>query len=211
MTTLNELLGDVNDLLDDVANTKVSEAQKIRYINRGQHAMWPKIYQIVQDSTLLLVADQYEYVVPATFDEGIILGVEIETEGSSSDFYQADGLVFDLVPEAGFGNKIRLKNWTQLPSEAGSSIRITGACPLTALATGTDVYTGPSFSDELPVLYAMAMATARDYEDRTDYTRYSTTLAQNGVLLEDLTRTGNWWMRQFQIMLDQVQMPHPSL
>ena len=210
MATLTDLLGDVNDLLDDATNTKVSEAQKIRYINRGQYAMWPKIYQIVSDADTVLVTDQYEYTVPAAMAEGILLGVEIESEASSSDYWQADGRVFDLVPQAAFGQKLVMKNYHDLVSEAGSSIRFTAAIPLTPLTTGMDVYTGPTYTEELPVMYAMAMATARDYEGRLDYTRFSTTLAQNGVLLDDITGTSNWWMRQFQILLDQVRMPLPN-
>ena len=210
MTTLTELLGDLNDLLDDVANTKVPEAQKIRYINRGQKAMFPKIYQIAVDSTLVLVADQYEYVVPSALNEGILLGVEMETTASSSDFTQMDGRVFDLSPTASFGQTLVLKNYNELPMVAGASIRFTAALPLTALTTGTDVYSGPGVTDELPVLYAMAMATAKDYEERINYERFNTTQALNGVLLDDISRTANWWMRQFQLLLDQLTMPVPN-
>lgn len=210
MTTLTQLLADVNDLLNDSANTQVSEAQKIRYINRAQHAMWPKVYRVASDITTVLVADQYEYAVPVGLAEGIMLSVDFETSASSSDFWQGDGRVFDLLPSASYGQTLVLKSLDNLPGPVGSAVRFTAAVPLTALATGTDVYTGPSYTDELPVLYAMAMATARDYERRIDYERFSTTQALNGVLLGDVMRTSEYWLRQFQILLDQVKMPFPS-
>jgi len=210
MTTLTELLGDLNDLLDDAANAKVSEAQKIRYINRGQSAMWPKVYQIVSDNSEVFATDVYEYDVPSTFNEGVLLGIEFETEDDTSDYLQADGREFDLVPQASFAQKMVLKNYVQLPTEAGSSIRFTGAIPLTKLTTGTDVYSGPGVTDELPVLYAMALATARTFEGRIEYERFNATQALNGILLDDISNTSNWWMRQFAILLEQVRMPMPN-
>ena len=211
MATLTTLLTDLNDLLDDATNAKVTEAQKIRYINRGQYAMWPKVYQFVQDETVVLAANTFEYSVPAGFAEGQILSVELETSSTSDDFIQLDGRVFDLLPTTSFNYKLVLKETDALPGEVASKVRITGVIPLTELTTGTDTYSGPAVTEELPVLYAMALATARDYEGRLDYTRYATTLAQNGVLLEDITSTSNWWMRQFQLLLDQVRMPLPNL
>jgi len=211
MTTLTQILGDINETIDDVANTKVSEAQKIRYINMGQQAMWPKIWQVVQDETTVLATDTYEYAVPAALNQGQLLGVEIESTSSSSDFQQVDGLVFDLVPNASYGQTMRLKDIGRLPSEAGSAVRFTAAIPLTPLVTGTDVYSGPAFTDELPFMYAMSRITARDFDDRIVHQRFNSTQALNGVLLSDITDTADWWLGQFLSLLEQVKMPMPSL
>jgi len=203
------MLDDLRDLLSDTGDTKYTKTMKVRYINRGQSAMYPKIYKIAQDATLVWIADQMEYVVPAALNEGVLLGVEAESDSSSSDFVQLDGRVFDLVPNALFGNTLVLKG-NSLPTEAGSSVRFTSAMPLTDLSGDTDVFAGPSVTAELPVLYAMGLAMARDLETRLNYYRFSTTQALNGTVLEDFSTSSAYWFEQFNRLLDQHKMPMPN-
>ena len=210
MATLTTLLDDMRDQLNDAADAKYSVANKTRYINRGQKAMYPKVYQIVQDATLVWVADQYEYVVPSALDEGTILNIEAETTASSSDFVKLDGRVFDIVANASYGNTLTLKNTNAFPTPVGASIRFTAALPLTELVNAGDTYSGPAVTDALPVLYAMAIATSRDIEARLNYYRFSTTQALNGTEIEDFSGTATFWMDQFNRELDQLKMAMPN-
>jgi len=210
MATLTNLLDDLRDLLSDSGDTKYTEARKIRYINAGQRAMFPDVYRILQDATEVLVTDQYEHAVPAALNEGVLLGVELETTASSSDFNQLDGRVFDLVPNASFGNTLVFKNTNELPGVAGAAIRFTAAVPLTELTTGADTYSGPAITQDLPVLYAMGLAMARDLEARLNYYRFSTTQALNGTVLEDFSTSSAYWFEQFSKQLAKVKMPMPN-
>jgi hypothetical protein len=209
MATLLTLLDDLRDQLNDSGDTKWSKAMKVRYINRGQNAMYPKVFRILQDATLVWIVDTYEYIIPTALDEGTILGVEAETEDDTSDFVQLGGQEFDIVPNASFGNTLVLKR-NNLPTEAGSTIRFTAAMPLTVLVNDGDTWSGPAITEAVPVLYAMGLAMARDLEARLNYYRFSTTQALNGTVLEDFSGTSQFWFDQFNRELDQFKMPMPN-
>lgn len=209
MATLLDLLDDLREMLDDESDAKYSRARKVRWLNRGQQMMWPSIHRIAVDSTLTVVADTFEYLVPATLNEGMLLGVEVETESDSDRYWQLDGRQFDFVP-GGTGQKILKLRGGQLPVEAGSSIRLTVAMPLTELSADGDTFSGPARAQELPVLYAMGIATETDFEGRLRYKRFSTTQGLNGTDLEDFHLTAQYWFDQFDKRLAQVAMALPT-
>lgn len=75
----------------------------------------------------------------------------------------------------------------------------------------TQVYDGPLGTAELPVLYAMGLATAQLLSVRLDYKRYSTQVASNGVDVNEVSGVSQMWFGQFWTLLAQVEMPRPVL
>ena len=204
MATCEEFLDDLRDRLDDDGDTRIPEATKIRFLNRGQAAMFPKIYRIERDSTLAIVADQWEYDIPAAVgNNGKIIQVDIE---------DADGRLFPVVNYRlidGLDDPILQLTGASLPT-AGVNIRITAAMPLTAFASSASTYTGPPYSEELPVLYALSQIMAREVERRFNNRRMPTVEGLNGSTAEDMMTASQFFMQQFQTLLEQIQMPIPA-
>jgi hypothetical protein len=72
------------------------------------------------------------------------------------------------------------------------------------------VYTGPDGTEELPVLYAMGLATARALDDRMDYQRYSVANQVPNVESTDIMTVSQFWFAQFELLLDRFQIPLPT-
>jgi hypothetical protein len=208
MATMQDLLDDLNDRLNDANNAAgAGEANKIRWINRGIAAMWPRIYKTVVDSTIELATDTYEYAIPtAVGDESEIFRVEIEDLTTTNDrFVELDG--YDIVP-ALTGRTLQLPS---VPSSwDGARIRITAAKPLARLATTGSTFEGRQIHEELPVWYALGLALARRIEDRTQHTRYSTVAAQNRVDVDEQMLSSQFAFSQFETLLERMQMPWPA-
>lgn len=208
MATMQDLLDDLNDRLNDANNAAgAGEANKMRYINHGIRAMYPKVYRTVSDSTLALVADTYEYTIPSALDHGKIFRVEIEGDPNGTPRYY-HLYNYEIIPTQ-TGKKIRLDH-TELPEDATAIIRITGAQPISTLAAVGTTYGGPPGTEEIPVWYALGLVLSRRLEDRTLHTRYSTTAAQNGVDLEQLMVSSQFAFGQFELLLDRYEMPLPA-
>lgn len=205
MSTATEMLDDLRDRLDDQGDTKFSEPTKLRYLNRGQAAMFPKIYRTARDSTIVIAADTWEYPIPSTVGSQSLISA-IELEGSTLGRY------FPLVNyEIIYGLAdplLKLKD-ASLPA-AGKHIRITAAVPMTAFLSNTSAFTGPAFAEELPVLYAMSLSMAAAVERRMNYTRMPTVEGMNGTTPEDYMTGSQFWMSQFQTLLEQFTMPMPA-
>ena len=205
MATAASLLADLNDAINDASNTQVPEADKIRYLNRGLGAMWPKVYRTVVDESLAIVADQYEYDVPAAVgDYGLVTRVDIETQDGSGRFYVLEE--WELTPVQ-TSKKLIL---SRLPSEAGSTIRITSAKRLTEFTASSSTYDGPPGTEEIPVWYALGRVMGRRQEDRLDFTRYATVAAQNGVDINEVMNSAQFCYAQFELLLDRAEMPLPT-
>lgn len=211
MATMQDLLDDLNDRLNDADNTAgAGEATKMRWINRGIAAMWPRIFKTASDSTLAVVTDTYEYSVPAAVgDEGEIFRVEVEDQNAAATrFVELDD--FDIVPEID-GRTIQLPGWVvSNPSYSGALIRITAAVPLGSLATVGATFEGRQIHEEIPVWYALGLALSRRVEDRTVHTRYSTTDSRNGVDINEMLVSSQFAFSQFEAMLDRMAMPWPA-
>lgn len=208
MATAQDLLDDLNDRLGDANNAAgVGEATKLRYLNRGIAAMWPRIFRTVTDSTIALAADTYEYAIPAAVgDESEIFRVEVEdTSVTSARFVELDG--FDIVPVL-TGRVLQLPF---VPARlVGANVRITAAKPLSALAGVASVFEGRQIHEELPVWYALGLALSRRLEDRTDHLRYSTIDGHNGVDINEQIGTASFAFAQFESMLERMAMPWPA-
>jgi hypothetical protein len=210
MATLLNMLDDLRDLLDDASDVKYSVPTKTRWINHGQAAMWPNVYQIVRDETLTLATDDYEYTIPSNVGtESILIGVEIEVDTSPGRWAKLDGRQYDIVPH--LATQLLILHGSNLPGTAGNNIRITAATPLTALAASSDTYSGPAVTVELPIMYAMHKAMARDIEGRLQWSRFSTTQGLNGTNPEQFIMTSEKWYNMFLSSLERLKMPIPGM
>jgi len=211
MATMQDLLDDLNDRLNDANNAAgAGEANKMRWINRGIAAMWPRIYRTVIDSTLAVVTNTHEYAIPAAVgDESEIFRVEIKDFSVTATRYlELDG--FDIVP-ALTGRVLQLPPHISLDgSWTGALVRITAAKPLTKLTATGSVFDGRQIYEELPVWYALGLAIGRRIEDRTVYTRYSTIDARNGVDINEQMNASQFAFAQFETMLERMAMPWPA-
>lgn len=211
MSSAGDMIDDLRDRLNDAGDTQVPFSTKLRFLNRGQAAMFPRVFKMVRDLTLVLQADVYEYTFPAGVGTDKVLTVEVETTASSSRYVPLSR--YDIIPSLTVPTLVLLD--VALPAPVGSSIRITTADRLDPFvaanytASQAVVYTGPDGTEELPVLYAMGLATARALDDRMDYTRYSATQVNGAVDPNDIMQVSQFWFAQFELLLDRLQMPFP--
>ena len=212
MSYASDMVDDLRDRLNDATDTQVPFATKVRFLNRGQAAMYPKIYRLVQDTTLVLEDAVFEYDFPSGVGTGRVLGVELEhavSAGRYSPFQR-----YDIVTTSLTAPKLLLLDYA-LPGDIGAKIRLTTAdrlVPFVAADYGASqsvVYTGPAGSEELPVLYALALATARALDDRLAYNRMSAVQQQGAINPADLMQVSQFWFAQFELLLDRIQMVMP--
>jgi hypothetical protein len=211
MSFASDMIDDLRDRLNDAADTQVPFATKLRFLNRGQAAMFPRVFKVVRDNTLAIISAQYEYTFPAGVGTGKVLTVEIESGNATARYTPLTR--YDIIPSLTVPTLVLLD--PALPAAVGSKFRITTADRLTEFvaanyaASQSVVYSGPVGTEELPVLYAMGLATARALDDRMDYTRYSATQVNSAVDPNDIMQVSQFWFAQFELILDRVQMPFP--
>lgn len=211
MAFVSEMVDQLRDLLNDAADSQVSYANKKLWLNRGIRRLWPSIYRIVTDTSITVVADTYDYTLPAAITDGMITSVEIETGPGENRFIRFED--YDIVE--GDEDLAGYFRFTSLLPEAGTDIRIRYAAPVpviaasTYAAAGSETWTGPDRALNLPVLYAMAMIAGRKVDDRQDHTRYTTLQAMNGVQDQDIMAAYQMWMGQFELELDSWSRPLP--
>lgn len=207
MASMQTLLDDLNSRLGDADNDDgVGEATKMRWINHGIRAMWPKIWIGVQDDTIEIAADTYSYDVPAAVGTNSeIVRVEIESGDGTGLFTEITGI--DELPLRALRT---IQTHHDVRYNAGAKMRITAIRPLVVMDDVLDVYEGYPITEELPVLYAMYLATSKGHEDRIDHTRYSTVAAQNRVDIAEVEGAALFWLSQFENMLDRQAMPWPA-
>lgn len=207
MSTQQDLIDDLRDRLNDGADAQVPLVTKTRFLNRGMAAMYPKIFQTVRDLTTVLIADTFEYALPATVKKGKVLMVELETTATSSRFRRA--MRYEIIPSV--TDPVLVFEEAAIPSAVGSAIRFTSALPLTPFTSSmADTYTGPDASEELPVLYAMGLCVGRALDDRLDYERYSVTNQVAGIEPTDLMTASQFWFAQFELLLERHSVPLPT-
>lgn len=204
MATLLNMLDDLRDRLNDPSDVQVPRATKVRYLNHGIRATWPRLYRTVRDSTIVLATDTFEYAVPAAVgNNSKIMRIEVEHGVGVNRYSEINNM--RLIP--GLTDPILQLEGADLPAAAGSRIRITAALPLTELSLDGDVYNGPAQTDELPVLYAMGLALTRRLDDRLDHRRISVTSGMNQVGAEEIMTAGQFNFAQFELLLERLAMP----
>lgn len=203
MATLQSMLDDLNDRLNDTGNSQATLVRKTAWINSGIAAMWPKLYRSLRDNSIVATAE-YEYVLPATFAFTKLVRVEQESAAGSGRY--VDVFDVDLVPDIGAPVLV----FRSTPPNAGAKLRLTAAQMIGPMAVVGDVYGGPLGSEELPVLYAMGIATGRRLDDRVDHRRYSSTQAPGVVTVEEMMDVSQFWFSQFELILERQALPLPS-
>lgn len=210
MTYVAAMIDDLNDRLNDVGDVQAPFLTKLRFLNRGQAAMYPKIFNLVRDTTLAIVADTFEYNFPAGVGTGKVISVEIESDLLSGRYTPLQR--YDVVPSS----SVPLLTLLDLDTPpVGARIRILTADRLTPFtsatyaATGSEVYSGPAGTEELPVLYAMGLLTARPLDDRLDYRRYAVTQQNEPIGPNDIMQVSQFWFAQFELLLDRMAIPFP--
>lgn len=211
MSYAGDMVDDLRDRLTDPMDIQVPLVTKIRFLNRGQAAMFPRIYQVKRDSTLQLQDGVFEYTLPVGIGGGKVLTVEVESDAGSARYTPLTR--YDLVPSITSPVIVLLD--TGLPSAIDAKLRVTTAERLTpfaavdyAAAQGED-YSGPVGTEELPVLYAMGLITARPLDDRMTYNRYAATQQPGSIGPGDIMQVSQFWFAQFEILLDRLAMPFP--
>lgn len=211
MSFSGDMIDDLRDRLNDAADAQVPFATKLRFLNRGQAAMFPKVYKLTRDSTIVIATNTFEYTVPTGVGTGKIISVEIESGNASNRYTPLQR--YDFIPSLTAPTLVLLD--PQLPSVAGARIRITSADRLTPFvaanyaASQAETFAGPAGTEELPVLYAMGLSTARILDDRMDYTRYNATQQNSAVGPNDIMQVSQFWFAQFELLLERIQMPLP--
>lgn len=206
MATLAELLADLNDEINDAGNTQAPVATKVRALNHGIRATWPRLYRTERDETLVIAADTWEYNIPAAIASNTkILMIEIERGLADGRFDPV--MSFHIVP--GLTDPILVFEDNELPGEVGAKIRITVASQLTELAVDADIYDGPSGTEELPVLYALGKIMGRRLDDRIDHRRYPSNTGSNGVTPDTIMTASQFAFAQFELLLERFTMPLP--
>ena len=205
MATAADLLADLNDRIDDAANSQVPEVTKIRYLNQGIRAMWPRIYRTVSDTTLEIATDTYEYTIPsAVGDHALITRIDVESGDATGRYHRLEEC--EVLPVQ-TGKTLVLD---RIPSAVGSRIRIISAKRLTEFVTSATTYDGPPGTEEIPVWYALGLVISRGHENRMDYTRLVTLDGQNGVGPNEIMNSAQFCFAQFELLLERAALPLPS-
>lgn len=205
---LATLIDQFRELLDDETDTQVPFTRKVRFINRGQSAMFPSIYTLTS-SVIETADDDYEYNLTIAA-QGKIISVEIESEEDSGLYGRFTD--YDIIPASHGTPILKLHR-----DPAGAlNIRVVAAVPLTPFASanyaaaGSEAYTGPEYTLELPVLYGMSHASIATLDQRLDYGRYSVQNQNNAATPVDLMGAATYWMDLFRERLAAHAMPLPS-
>ena len=211
----SEQTDQIRDLLEDAADSQFTFLKKRYYLNAGLRAMWPRVHQIVEDATTQFVDGTYEYTMPATVRGGRYLLFEKSTAADDDFFYAMDYGDYQIKPGAGGADTIIL-GFDPSSTWADGYIRITAALPLTAYAAadysaaGSEVYTGPDYTAEGPVLYAMSRLSTVPLDDRLDYGRMSVQAQNRAASPQELIATGAYWLDEFERRVDEWKMPLPT-
>ena len=212
---LSEQIDQIRDLLEDQSDAQFSFAKKLHYVNMGQRAMWPRVFQIVSDSTTQFVDDTYEYTIPAAVRGGRYVLFERSTADDDDYFQPMDYDEYRILPQAGGADIIKL-GFDPGSTYADGYIRITAALPLTTnvaanyTAAQSLAYTGPDYTAEGPVLYAMSRLVAAPLDDRLDYGRMSVQAQNRAATPQELIASSAYWLDEFERRLDEWKMALPT-
>ena len=207
MATLADMLADLNDRINDTGDSQVDKPTKVRYLNHGIRATWPRLYRTERDDSTILAVDTVEYAIPAAVGSNSkILRVERETADGSGIYSLL--MNYSMVP--GLTDPLIILDSAPSSAQIGGKLRVTAAVRLTALAVDADVYDGPAGTEELPVLYALGLVMQRGLDDRIDHRRYSTTGNANGVGPDQIMTASQFAFAQFELLLERFAMPLPT-
>jgi len=216
MVFVKELFDQLEDLLEDYppaqpADRQVSWDMKRHYLNMGQNAMWPRVHLVVQDVSTEMGDGYQEYIFPESVRGGRLVYVEVESEPASLVYSIVAQEDYNIIPGPGRADILKLA----LDAE-GHNIRITTTMPLVPIvavddtAAASEEYSGPSYTVEGPVLYAMNRITARGLHQRLDYGRGSVNYQNRSAVPNELMASSIFWLDEFERRVDQWQLVHPQ-
>lgn len=188
---------------------------KIHYLNAGQRAMWPRVYKIAQDATDQWVDDTYEYTIPAAVRGGRMFLIERSDATYPTIFYPIDSAHYNIIQGASGADTLRI-NWDPGSEWADGYIRYNTALPLTTLtsanytAAQSETYSGPDYTLEGPVLYAMSRITGAAVDDRLDYGRFSVQDQNRAASPNELLTAATYWQDEFERRVDEWRMALPT-
>lgn len=168
-------------------------------INAGMDACYPYVYRDVQDTSLTVISNQYEYAVPTLTISGgpvpipRIWKVETQTPGDT-----AFRKVTDWLIAPGASPTLKFKE-VPYPS---SVIRISGYAPFTHMAA-TDSLDAqfPASAHNLPVLYATSELLASGEAGRTRMTSGAVDDREQAQRLGGSLAAGSNMLQRFQAAL----------
>ena len=211
MAFVSELFDELRLLLNDAADTQVPFATKKLFLNRGIARMWPAIYR-VSTQTFTLVANQADYSLPVGVADGLVISVELSRDATGVEFNRFNG--YDIIDgDEDAAGVLRVNINTTTYADYVVRIKYVAPVPLIAAASyaasQSETWNGPDRAIGLPVLYAMSLISASKLDDRQDTNRYNTTQALNGVTDDDIIRSSQMWIGQFEIELAALERPLP--
>jgi hypothetical protein len=216
MTVYNsEMVDQLRDLLDDSSDTQMSYLRKRHYLNAGMRAMWPRIHRIATDITTTFTDDDYEYTIPAAVRGGRMLTIEKSKSDDTDFFYMMDYDDYEIKHGVGGANIIVLKFDPGDIWGATGIMRFTAALPLTDFSAatyataGSEAYTGPDYSAEGPVLYAMSRITIIPLDQRMDFGRLSVQQQNRAATPGEHLAVSAYWLDEFERRVDEWRMPLP--
>ena len=201
MSTYQDLLDDFRDRLDDEDDVEVILATKMRFLDRGVTATWPRFYKR-RSVVVPLVYGVTAYPITVLYVGERLIQVMLEDEVGG-----------ESLPFRGYemaGSTLHVRDGSELIM-AGHDLTLTFMHPLErASGVVATVCAGPYGSEAVPVHYAMSLACARAIHSRTNYERMSTTDVNN-VGLNDIMAESQFWLDRFAIEMDQYEMSQPEL
>jgi hypothetical protein len=213
----SDQIDQLRDLLEDAADSQVTFARKLYFLNAGQRAMWPRVYQIVQDSSTTFTDDQYEYTIPAAVRGGRIFQLEKSLAADTDYFYPFDIDDYNIQRVSTAGADKIILNWDPGSTYGDTGvIRITSALPLTPYtaaayaASQSEVYTGPDYTLEGPVLYAMSRISAIPLDDRMDHGRISVQAQNRAASPQEYLAVSAYWLDEFERRVEEWNLPLPA-
>lgn len=210
MAYVSEMIDQLRDLLSDPNDMQVSFSTKRMYLNLGISAMWPRIWRIVTASDITVVAETYDYALPAGASEHGIVSIELE-DGEALGTYTRLAH-YDLLP--GDEDTVAMLRLAWLP-EAGSLIRYRYVSPITPIVATTyataasETFVGPDKVLGLPVLYAMGLLAVRRMEDYLDASRQRPSNESDRFDVSSLMSSSRMWMNQFEAQVSAMSRPLP--
>ena len=216
MTVYNsDLVDQLRDLLEDAGDSQVTYLRKRWYLNAGMRAMWPRVHQVVSDATQTFTSGTYEYTIPAAVRGGRMLTIEKSKSTDTDFFYMMDYDDYEIKHGPGGANVVVLK-WDPGSTWGNTGlIRYTTALPLTAFAAAdyaaaaSEAYTGPDYTAEGPVLYAMSRIAAIPLDDRMNYGRLSVQQQNRAASPQEHLAVSAYWLDEFERRVDEWRMAMP--
>lgn len=148
-------------------------------------------------------------VFTATASHGLSAGDEVRFLGAASGTGLTAPNTYYVLASGLTATEFKLSS-TLEGTEIDVTVNyVTAVFSRDGFSTAAD-YDGPAGTEELPVLYAMGIASGRLVDPRLPYTRYSTVNAQNGVDLNEIMNASQFWFAQFELLLDRLGMPWPT-